>query len=31
MALINFLSAIVQGDTLIYSALLSSHTSNYLR
>lgn len=31
MALIHFLSVIVQGDTLIYSAFLSSHTSNYLR
>lgn len=31
MALINFLSVIVQGDTLIYSAFLSSHTYTYLR
>lgn len=31
MALIRFLSVIVQVDTLIYSAFLSSHTSNYLR
>ena len=31
MALIYFLSVIVQSDTLIYSAFLSRHTSNYLR
>lgn len=31
MALIHFLPLIVQGDTLIYSAFLSTHTYIYSR
>jgi hypothetical protein len=31
MALVHFLSVIVQGDTLVFIAFLSSHIYDYLR
>jgi hypothetical protein len=31
MALMHFISVILQGDTLIYSIFLSNHIYNYLR